>query len=198
MCLRPGVSVCLEWPPSSCRYLWLFPVLELLTVVCSPLGGILQCIFCLISIRINIWTQSINVVFNYLDITICPMSLWVLEFLLMKNSWDKKTQTPPNPKNKTKERWFAQNLHVSYTCKWIFMKVLLTSCIWTQSLVCTLNVSCLNTIISLYSERLTFKHHCCRLCFAAAREGHFPQVFSYISLNRKTPLPSIILTVSLW
>lgn len=33
-----------------------------------------------------------------------------------------------------------------------------------------------------------------RLCFAAAREGHFPQVFSYISLNRKTPLPSIILT----
>nr|XP_022340838.1 b(0,+)-type amino acid transporter 1-like isoform X1 [Crassostrea virginica] len=33
-----------------------------------------------------------------------------------------------------------------------------------------------------------------RLCFAAAREGHFPEVFSYISLNRKTPLPSIILT----
>ncbi|XP_061198388.1 b(0,+)-type amino acid transporter 1-like isoform X1 [Saccostrea echinata] len=33
-----------------------------------------------------------------------------------------------------------------------------------------------------------------RLCFAAAREGHFPQVFSYISINRKTPLPSIILT----
>ncbi|XP_056014964.1 b(0,+)-type amino acid transporter 1-like [Ostrea edulis] len=33
-----------------------------------------------------------------------------------------------------------------------------------------------------------------RLCFAAAREGHFPQVFSFISLNGRTPLPSIILT----
>lgn len=193
MCLRPGVSVCLEWPPSSCRYLWPFPVLELLTVVCSPLGGILQCIFCLISIRINIWTQSINVVFNYLDITICPMSLWVLEFLLMKNSWDRKPPTFDKKTPKT-QKTKRKIVCTEFTC-FLHMQV---NIIWTQSLVCTLNVSCLNTIISLYSERLTFKHHCRRLCFAAAREGHFPQVFSYISLNRKTPLPSIILTVSLW
>ncbi|KAK3101335.1 hypothetical protein FSP39_002815 [Pinctada imbricata] len=32
-----------------------------------------------------------------------------------------------------------------------------------------------------------------RLSFAAARDGHFPEVFSYLSYTRKTPLPSIIL-----
>lgn len=66
------------------------------------------------------------------------MSLWVLEFLLMKNSWDKKPPTPDkkppqNPK-KQNERMFAQNLHVS-------------------------SEYYLNTIISLYFKCLVFKHY---------------------------------------
>ncbi|KAK3086192.1 hypothetical protein FSP39_015003, partial [Pinctada imbricata] len=32
-----------------------------------------------------------------------------------------------------------------------------------------------------------------RLCYAAAREGHFPKMFSFISIKRVTPLPSIAL-----
>lgn len=121
------------------------------------------------------------------------MSFWLLEFLLMKNSWDRKPPTSDKKTHKT-QKTKRKIVCTEFTC-FLHMQV---NIIWTQSLVCTLNVSCLNTIINLYSERLTFKHHCRRLCFAAAREGHFPQVFSYISLNRKTPLPSIILTVSLW
>ncbi|KAJ8303517.1 hypothetical protein KUTeg_019913 [Tegillarca granosa] len=33
-----------------------------------------------------------------------------------------------------------------------------------------------------------------RLCFVAAREGHFPKVLSYIQVNRHTPFPSVIFT----
>lgn len=34
-----------------------------------------------------------------------------------------------------------------------------------------------------------------RLCFAAARDNHFPHIFSFIQVNRLTPMPSIMFTV---
>lgn len=171
--LRPGVSACSEWLPSSYRYWWPFPVLELLMVVCSPLGGIL---YFLPHFKKNRYFKTNNV-FNHLEIIVFVISLWLLGSLLVNIS---------NDKNNIME--------IQIVCAII-------ECFWNMQiniLVCTVNVWYLNTMImSLYSKCLVFEHHCCRLCFAAAREGHFPKVFSYISLNRRTPLPSIILTVGL-
>ena len=34
-----------------------------------------------------------------------------------------------------------------------------------------------------------------RISFAAAREGHFPEIFSMISITRRTPLPAILFSI---
>ena len=34
-----------------------------------------------------------------------------------------------------------------------------------------------------------------RLVYAAGREGHLPEILSYVSVKRYTPLPSIVFTV---
>lgn len=77
------------------------------------------------------------------------MSFWVLEFLLMKNSCDKKTPTPSKKTlqtQKTKQK--KDGLHRIYMFP--------TRANEYES---TLNVLYLNTIISLYFKCLVFKHH---------------------------------------